>query len=57
MGNARRKLNVAYLNGILLVAAVSGLIAESWIIFALVLAVLAGGGVYGGEIRPSPRNR
>ena len=31
MGNARTKLNVAYFNGCLFVAAVFGLIAQSWV--------------------------
>ena len=52
MGNARTKLNLAYYNGCLFVAAVFGLIAESWAVFVAALAVLIGCGFYGGEIRP-----
>lgn len=52
MGNARTKLNVAYFNGCLLVAALFGLIGESWAVFLAALAILLGCGYYGGEIRP-----
>jgi hypothetical protein len=42
---ARQKLN----------AAIAGLIAETWLVFVLVLAVLVGANVYAGEIRPTKR--
>src|SRR5438309_1373419 len=37
MGSARRKLNVAYLNGCLLAAAAFGWLAQSWAVFLVVL--------------------
>jgi hypothetical protein len=57
MGNARTKLNVAYFNGCLVVAAVIGVALESWIVFLATLAVTIGYGVYGGDIRPKPVRR
>jgi hypothetical protein len=57
MGTARQKLNVAYLNGSLLVSALFGLIAGSWAVFWVALAVTIGCGVYGGELRPRAGNR
>ena len=52
MGNARTKLNLAHLNGCLLVSAVLGWVAQSWSLFLVALAVMIGCGVYVGEIRP-----
>ena len=57
MGTARRKLNVAYLNGCLLVALLFGAIAQSWLVFGIALAVTIGCGVHGGEIRPTAGRR
>jgi hypothetical protein len=57
MGNARTKLNVAYFNGCLLVAALFGLVAESWAVFLAALAVLIGCGIYCDEIRCTRRVR
>jgi hypothetical protein len=57
MGNARQKLNIAYLNGSVFVAVVFGAIAESWIVFGITLAVLIGCAVYGGEIRTTAGKR
>jgi 1,4-dihydroxy-2-naphthoate octaprenyltransferase len=57
MGNARKKLNVAYFNGSLLVAVLLGLIAGSWAVFWAALVVTLIGGVYGGDIRPYRRQR
>ena len=55
--SARTKLNVAYLNGCLLVAALPGLATGSWAVFWVALAVAAGCGLHGGAIRLSPRKR
>ena len=52
MGNARTKLNVAYFNGCLFVAAVFGLIAQSWVMFLAVMALTIACGIYSGDIRP-----
>jgi len=52
MGHARSKLNVAYLNGSLIVSAAFGWLAQSWAVFLVVLAVMLGCGLYSGEIRP-----
>src|SRR5436305_721899 len=49
---ARQKLNVAYGQGGLIVAALVGLLARSWAVFAAMCAVLIGLGLLGGEIRP-----
>jgi len=57
MGSARRKLNVAYLNGCLLVSAVLGWLAQSWAVALAALAVTVGCGLYGGDIRPSAGRR
>lgn len=53
MGNARTKLNVAYLNGCLLIAAIFGAMAGSWAVFLVSLAILIVCGVHCGEIRPA----
>ena len=55
MGNARTKLNLAYLNGCLLVSAVFGWLTQSWAVFVAALAITLGCGLYGGEIRPQSR--
>jgi hypothetical protein len=52
MGNARTKLNVSYFNGCLFVAAVFGLIAQSWAMFLAALALTIACGIYDGDIRP-----
>jgi hypothetical protein len=51
MGNARDKLNVAYFNGAVLIAAIFGAIAGSWLVFFLVLGLLVVGGLMAGNIR------
>ena len=55
--NARGKLNVAYINGSIVLAAVAGVLSKSWIVFIvfLVCGVLAS--LHLGNIRPSPRHR
>ena len=55
--SARNKLNVAYLNGALLFAAVVGAATESWLVFAAALAVALGAALHGGGIRTGPRRR
>lgn len=57
MGNARTKLNLAYFDGSLLIAAVLGWIAQSWAVFLAASVVLIGCGLYGGEIRPASGRR
>jgi hypothetical protein len=54
---ARKKLNAVFLHGSLVVAAIGGLIAQSWAVFILALAVLLGASLYAGDIRPSRRDR
>jgi hypothetical protein len=54
--NARNKLNYAYLNGAVLVAAVLGLACRSWSIFVAALVVLGIGSVVNGGIRPQRRH-
>jgi hypothetical protein len=53
--NARRRLNISYLNGSLLFAGIIGVGAQSWAVFLVALAVLIATGVYCGDIRPHPR--
>ena len=55
--NARNKLNVAALNGCLLLAALVGAMAESGAVFVLAFAALMIGGIASGDIRPRPRGR
>jgi hypothetical protein len=55
--SARRKLNAAFFNGSIIVAAVIGLLFESWTAFAVVLALLLVGSLLAGEIRPGNRRR
>jgi len=47
----RHKLNVAYLNGCLILAAVIGASTGDGLVFVLVLIVLVMGGYASGEIR------
>lgn len=50
--NARNKLNIAYLNGAVIVAGIAGLLTQSWAIFGVVLVGLLIGNVITGAIRP-----
>jgi hypothetical protein len=52
---ARQKLNQAYLNGALVIAAVVGAATESWAVFWLAALIAAGSSLYSGEIRPHGR--
>ena len=53
--SARNKLNVATVNGCLLIAAFVGTMAGSWAVFLLALAALVAGGIASGDIRPRRR--
>ncbi len=55
--NARNKLNVAYANGCLAIAALVGMMAESGAVFLLALAALVVGGIASGDIRVRPKGR
>ena len=52
---ARKKLNVAYLNGSLLAALGLGLFTGSWLVFGLALVMLVAANVYAGQVRPGGR--
>jgi hypothetical protein len=55
--NARGKLNVAYVNGSIVLAVIAGVLSQSMIVF---IAFFVGGvltSLYLGNIRPSPRHR
>ena len=54
---ARTKLNQAYLNGTLVIAAAIGLFAQSWMAFVIAALIGIGLSLYAGEIRPSGRRR
>jgi hypothetical protein len=51
---AREKLNQAYLNGAIVVAAIVGLVAQSWTLFWIAVAYVIASSIYGGGIRPKP---
>ena len=52
---ARTKLNKAYLNGSLVVAAALGLVTQSWIVFLGSAALGIGISLYSGDIRLGKR--
>lgn len=52
---ARQKLNQAYLNGALVIAAVVGIATQSWSVFWLAVIFVVGSALYAGEIRPNSR--
>jgi len=54
---ARQKLNQSYFNGSLFLAALVGLLAQSWLVFFLVLFVLLGFILYLREIRLRRQNK
>ena len=54
---ARTDLNVAAINGSLLIATLIGWAAGSWTIFFMTSAVLIAAAVYTGKIRPAPRKQ
>ncbi len=49
---ARQKLNVAYFNGCLILAAVIGAFTGSGLVFLVALVALVLGGYVSGDIRP-----
>jgi hypothetical protein len=53
---ARQKLNAAYFQGSVVVAAVAGLLADSWPVFFITLAVLVGANLCAGDIRPNNKS-
>jgi len=53
--SARTKLNVAFVNGSLLMAVIAGLATGSWVVFGTVFAVSAALSYYAGNIRGSKR--
>lgn len=55
--SAREKLNVAYLNGCLIAAAVFGVLLQSWIAFLIALIVGVVCALHAGDIRPTRRKR
>lgn len=54
---ARQRLNSLYFTAILIVAAVCGVAADSWGMFAGVTIVLAAILIHGGSIRPNPTRK
>ena len=48
---ARQKLNQAYLNGALVIAAVIGAVTQSWTVFWLAALFAAGISLHAGNIR------
>lgn len=52
---ARQKLNQAYLNGALVLAAVVGIATQSWAVFWLAVIFVVGSSFYAGDIRPNGR--
>jgi hypothetical protein len=53
--NARQKLNLAYVNGAVVIAGVVGMLAKSWGVFCLALVVLVVIHLTSGGIRPERR--
>jgi hypothetical protein len=52
-----KTLNVAYLNGCLLIAAAFAFAVKSWLVFPAALALTLFGGVYSGELRVPAKAR
>ncbi len=48
---ARKKLNQAYVNGAVVIAAVFGVVTQSWTVFVLAAIFVAGSCYYAGDIR------
>jgi hypothetical protein len=55
--NARAKLNIAYINGSIVLAVIAGMLSQSMIVFIAFLVVGVLTSLYLGNIRPSPRHR
>ncbi len=54
---ARHKLNIAFVNGALIDAAVAGSVFKSWTVFVVAAVVLIVAATYCGDVRPGPRRR
>jgi hypothetical protein len=54
---AREKLNMSYLQGAVVLAAVVGVLTSSWAAFGIALAVLVAGALHDGAIRLHGRGR
>ena len=54
---ARQKLNQHHVVGALGMAAIVGGLASSWLVFAVLAAVLIAGSIYAGDIRPDKGKR
>ena len=54
---ARQKLNQAYFNGALVIAAVLGVAAQSWTVFWIATLVVSGSSLHSGGIRLRSRNK
>ena len=54
---AREKLNQAYVNGAIVVAAVVGFVGQSWTMFWIAVAYATASNIYGGGIRLQPGRR
>ena len=50
--SARKKLNTAYIGGSIVMAGAFGMMAGSWLVFVVVLAILVAFQLYEGNIRP-----
>ena len=55
--NARNKVNVAYANGCLAIAALVGMMAGSWAVFLMAFVALVVGSYASGEIRTRRKGR
>jgi 4-hydroxybenzoate polyprenyltransferase len=51
MSNARRKLNVKALHGVLLIAGLIAAVGHSWTVFWLLAVVLTLSAIYAGDVR------
>lgn len=57
MGDARQKLNIAAIHGILIVAGLAAGLFRSWELFIAVALVLVGTAIMSRDIRPTGRRR
>jgi hypothetical protein len=55
--SASQGLNAAYIRGGLIVAACAGVLAQSWLVFAITAVILLGLSLIGSGIRPRRRRR
>ena len=54
---ARTKLNQIHLLGAVGIAAIVGVLVQSWVAFFIAVAVLVGGAIYAGDVRLGNRRR